>query len=171
MSTRCWIEVIDFIGERLRGWLREKGFRYDVVDAVLAERADNPYSAYRAAGQLAAWVVRDDWMNLLNAYGRCIRIVRDQPHRLAFRPGLDPEPATAALWDAFQAARAQVTPDSDVDRLLIALWPMIPVIDRFFDDVLVMHEDAALRENRLGLLQAIWALSRGIVDLSRLEGF
>jgi glycyl-tRNA synthetase beta subunit len=37
--------------------------------------------------------------------------------------------------------------------------------------VLVMHEDAALRDNRLALLQEIWALSRGIVDLSRLEGF
>ncbi len=164
-------ELTDFIGERLRGWLREKGLRYDVVDAVLAERAGNPYSAYRAAGQLAAWVVRDDWMDLLNAYGRCIRIVRDQPQQRAFRPGLDPDPATAALWDACQAARVQVTPDSDVDRLLIALWPMIPAINRFFDDVLVMHENLALRENRLGLLQAIWGLSRGIVDLSRLEGF
>jgi len=164
-------QVMDFIGERLRGWLREKGLRYDVVDAVLAERAGNPYSAYRAAGQLAAWAVRDDWMSLLNAYGRCIRIVRDQPQQFAFQPGLDAEPATAALWDAFQAARVQVTPDSDPDRLLIALWPMIPAIDRFFDDVLVMHEDRALRENRLGLLQAIWGLSRGIVDLSRLEGF
>ena len=164
-------EVTGFIGERLRGWLREKGLRYDVVDAVLAERAGNPYSAYRGAGQLAAWVVRDDWMDLLNAYGRCIRIVRDQPQQFAFQPSLDDEPATAALWDALQAARVQLTPDSDVDRLLIALWPMIPAIDRFFDDVLVMHRDPVLRENRLGLLQAIWGLSRGIVDLSRLEGF
>ncbi|MBN1136233.1 MAG: glycine--tRNA ligase subunit beta [Anaerolineae bacterium] len=164
-------KVVDFVGERLRVWLREKGLRYDVVDAVLAERAGNPYNAYRTAGQLAAWVARDDWMDLLNAYGRCIRIVRDQTQQFAFQPGLDPEPATAALWDAFQAACAQITPESDVDRLLIALWPMIPVIDRFFDDVLVMHEDRALRENRLGLLQAIWRLSRGIVDLSRLEGF
>jgi glycyl-tRNA synthetase len=164
-------QVTDFCGERLRGWLREKGLRYDVVDAVLAERAGNPYSAYRAAGQLAAWVVRDDWMDLLNAYGRCIRIVRDQPQQFTFQPGLDDEPATAALWDALQAARVQLTPDSDVDRLLIALWPMIPAIDRFFDDVLVMHGDPVLRENRIGLLQAIWGLSRGIVDLSRLEGF
>jgi len=171
VSDEVLDEVTGFIGERLRGWLREKGLRYDVVDAVLAERAGNPYSAYRAAGQLAAWAGRDDWMELLNAYGRCIRIVRDQPQQFAFQTGLDAEPATAALWEAYQAARVQVTPDSDVDRLLIALWPMIPAINRFFDDVLVMHEDRALRENRLGLLQAIWGLSRGIVDLARMEGF
>ena len=78
---------------------------------------------------------------------------------------------TAPLWTAYRATRAQLTPDSDVDRLFIALWPMIPVINNFFDDVLVMHEVPALRENRLGLLQAIWGLSRGIVDVTRLEGF
>ena len=163
--------VEGFIAERLRGWLRDKGFRYDVVDAVLSERGDDPYSAYRAAAQLAVWVEREDWMDLLNAYGRCIRIVRGQEERFAFDPEVDPEPASAALWKAYQIARAQIRPDSDVDRLLTALRPMIPAIDGFFDDVLVMHEDRALQESRLGLLQDIWALSQGIVDVTRLEGF
>jgi glycyl-tRNA synthetase len=171
VSAEALSGVSDFIAERLRGWLRDKGFRYDVVDAVLAERGDDPYSAYRAVAQLSAWVARDDWMDLLNAYGRCIRIVRGWDGRVAFRPDLDPDPATAALWNALQTARAQVMPESDVDRLLTALHPMIPAINRFFDDVLVMHEDAVLRENRLALLQEIWSLSRGIVDVTRLEGF
>jgi glycyl-tRNA synthetase beta subunit len=48
---------------------------------------------------------------------------------------------------------------------------MIVAIDGFFDDVLVMHEDRALQESRLGLLQDIWALGQGIVDVTRLEGF
>ena len=164
-------EVLAFIGERLRGWLRDKGFRYDVVDAVLVERAGDPYSAYRTVAQLSAWVGRSDWLELLNAYGRCIRIVRDQEEEFECKPGVDPEPATAALWDATQQARAQVTPQSDVDRLLTALWPAIPAINRFFDEVLVMDQDRVLRENRLGLLQALWRLSRGIVDVTRLEGF
>jgi glycyl-tRNA synthetase len=163
--------VVTFIAERLRAWLRDQGFRHDVVDAVLAERGDDPYGAYRTVAQLTAWVQRDDWMDLLNAYGRCIRIVRDQVERFAFEPGVDPEPATTALREAYEAARVQVTPQSDVDRLLTALWPMIPAIDRFFDDVLVMHEDRALRESRLGLLQDIWGLNAGIVDVTRLEGF
>ena len=156
---------------RLRGWLRDQAFRYDVVDAVLSERGDDPYSAYRTAAQLTAWVQRDDWMDLLNAYGRCIRIVRYQVECFQFSPGLDPEPATTALREAYQTARAHVTPESDVDRLFAAIRPMVPVIDRFFDGVLVMHEDQALRESRLGLLQDIWGLSQGIVDVTRLEGF
>jgi glycyl-tRNA synthetase len=171
VSEQTLDAVSAFIGERLRGWMRDRGFRYDVVDAVLAARGDDPYSAYRAVAQLAVWVERDDWMDLLNAYGRCIRIVRDQEERFAFRPGLDPEPAAAALRKAFEISRAQVTPESDVDRLLTALRPMIPAINQFFDEVLVMHQDPSLRENRLGLLQDIWDLSQGIVDVTRLEGF
>jgi len=48
---------------------------------------------------------------------------------------------------------------------------MIPVIDRFFDDVLVMTEENSLQENRLGLLQRIADLANGVADMSRLEGF
>ena len=164
-------EVAAFIGERLRGWLRDKGLRYDVVDAVLAERGDDPYNAYRTALQLSAWVERDDWMELLNAYGRCIRIVRGLEERYEYQPDVDPESATAELGAALATAQAQITPHSDVDRLLTALRPMIPTINRFFDEVLVMHEDAMLRATRLGLLQGLWDLSRGIVDVTRLEGF
>jgi len=54
---------------------------------------------------------------------------------------------------------------------LNAFLPMIPAINRFFDDVLVMAEDRSLRENRLGLLQRIAALAGGVADLSHLEGF
>jgi glycyl-tRNA synthetase len=171
VSDQALAGVSEFIGERLRGWLRDKGFPHDVVDAVLAERGDDPYNAYRTAAQLTSWVGRDDWMDLLNAYGRCIRIVRNEAERYSFEPDLDPDPATGALSKAFQTARDQITPASDVDRLLTVLHPMVPAIDRFFDDVLVMHEDRALRESRLGLLQDIWDLSKGIVDVTRLEGF
>ena len=171
VSDKVLEDVAAFVAERLRGWLRDQGFQYDVVDAVLAERGDDPYRAYRSAAQLGAWVERDDWADLLNAYGRCIRIVRDQAERFQFQPDLDSEMATAALWEASQMARAQVAPDSDVDHLFTAIRPMIPAISRFFDDVLVMHEDQTLRESRLGLLQDIWGLSRGIVDMTRLEGF
>ena len=163
--------VAGFVAERLRGLLREKGFRYDVVDAVLAERGDDPYSAYRAAAQLSAWVDRDDWQDLLNAYGRSIRIVRDLDTRFEFVPGIDPEAASAVLREAYEGAKAQITPESDVDRLFTALHPMIPAINAFFDDVLVMHEDRALQDSRLGLLQDIWELGGGVVDVTRLEGF
>jgi len=58
-----------------------------------------------------------------------------------------------------------------VDALFEALVRLRPAITAFFDQVLVMAEDPAVRNNRLGLLQAIGALSEGIVDLTQMEGF
>jgi glycyl-tRNA synthetase beta subunit len=48
---------------------------------------------------------------------------------------------------------------------------MIPAISKFFDEVLVMAEDPAVRANRLGLLQRIAAMAKGVADFSKLEGF
>lgn len=58
-----------------------------------------------------------------------------------------------------------------MDDFLSAFEPMIPTINLFFDEVLVMTEDEEIRNNRLGLLQRIAALAHGTVDLSKLEGF
>jgi len=55
--------------------------------------------------------------------------------------------------------------------MLAAFETMIPAVTRFFDEVLVMDEDAALRENRLALLQAIAGLAAGRADFSQLQGF
>jgi glycyl-tRNA synthetase beta subunit len=69
-----------------------------------------------------------------------------------------------------EAETADRAPGS-VDDFLAAFEPMIPAIDRFFDEVLVMAEDESVRRNRLGLLQRITALADGVVDMSQLEGF
>jgi glycyl-tRNA synthetase len=54
-------EILGFIAGRLRGQLLEAGYRYDVVDAVLAEQAHNPYRAMLGVQQLSTWVQRPDW--------------------------------------------------------------------------------------------------------------
>jgi len=160
-----------FVIERLRNLLQEQGGRYDVVDAVLAAQGSNPARAARAVRQLAGWVNRSDWNTILPAYARCVRITRDQLERFSVEPAALVEPAEADLYTALQAAEAIIRLPGSVDDLLNTFLPMIPVINRFFDVVLVMTEDARLRNNRLGLLQRISALADGIADLSKLEGF
>ena len=86
-------------------------------------------------------------------------------------PTLFVEPATEELHRAYRRAAEHITPESSIDELLEELRSMIPSITRFFEDVLVMTEDRSLRENRLALLQRIAALPKGIVDLSKVEGF
>jgi glycyl-tRNA synthetase len=172
--------ALDFVVERLRGILRGPaasgglGFRYDVVDGVLAVRGDDPFRARQAVEELSCWVAREDWNRILDNYARCVRITRDFEEQFALDPARFVQPAEEELYAAYQEVRTQVTPQSKVDEFLTAFLSLVDVIDRYFareSGVLVMAEERALRENRLAQLQRISALADGIVDLSRLEGF
>jgi glycyl-tRNA synthetase beta subunit len=76
-----------------------------------------------------------------------------------------------ALFKALEKAESATKSGGSVDDFLNAFVPMISAVDTFFDKVLVMADDKVLRENRLGILQRISALSDGVADLSKLEGF
>jgi glycyl-tRNA synthetase len=163
-----------FIVERLRGYLREQGFRYDIVEAVVAARGDDPYGAAQGVSELSSWVDRDDWPRILANYARCVRITRDLEEQLPLEPESFVESAETALHRAYLAARAQTASDASIDEFLSAFVSLVDPIDYFFakeSGVMVMADDPKLRRNRLALLQHIGALADGIVDLSRLEGF
>ncbi len=164
-------EVQEFIVGRLRVWLREKGYHHDVVESVLAARGDNPYRAHESVMALERWAARDDWLFILNTYGRCVRIVREYRERYPINPDAFTEASEQRLYASYVTCRAQVRPDSSIDDFFKAFLPMLEPINTFFDDVLVMAPDLTVRQNRLALLQAIAALTEGIVDLTQMEGF
>jgi glycyl-tRNA synthetase len=154
--------------------LRERGLRHDVVRAALAERGDNPYRCLEAAQDLQGWVERDDWEPLLIAYARCKRIVRpilDEVRGYQVDPGAFVEEASRHLWSAYQGATAGLGPDRDVNGVMLALQQLTDPINAFFDKVLVMADDEALRRNRLALVYAIATIPDGVVDLSQVMGF
>jgi glycyl-tRNA synthetase len=173
MEAKRQQEVLDFMAVRLAVVFKEAGHRYDVVDAVLAEQAGNPAVARQAVQQLESWLERDDWKTILPAFARCVRITRDQKRKFAVSAKTLTEKEEKDLFDAVQKAEAALRASKrrDPDALLRAFVPMIPAIDAFFDKVLVMAKTKAVRENRLGLLQRVSAMSRGIADFSKLEGF
>ncbi len=145
---------------------------HDVVQAVLAERGDNPWLALEAAKDLAAAVGRDDWEDTLNAYARCVRIVRPIEDRYAVRPDHFTEPVEHALYTAYQQVRASLTPASRMESVIAAIREMLVTpINQFFDGVLVMAEDESTKQNRLALLQDIRDLTKGYADFGELQGF
>jgi glycyl-tRNA synthetase len=149
--------------------LREQGLPASVVNAVLAEQGHNPYRAGKTAVALNEAVQADDWTQLLDAFARCVRITRSQDGQFDLRPDALAVPAEQTLLSAYQNAAATV--DSSVPAFVSALRAMVPAINDFFDEVLVMDEDTAVRQNRLALLQHIANLTDGMADLSHLEGF
>ena len=172
VSPETQTEVLDFITGRLRSWLLDEGYKYDVVDAVLAAQSHNPAPATRAVKELTGWVARDDWHEILPTYSRCVRITRDQIETFSVQPLTFVEQAEHDLYNALLEAESHLTPDTaSPDTFLNAFLPMQDAVNRFFDAVLVMTEDESLRNNRLGLLQRIAALANGVADMSKLEGF
>jgi glycyl-tRNA synthetase len=173
MQSQDQAACLAFMVERLRNLLLEQGGRFDVVDAVLAAQGHNPAGAARAVRQLAAWVERPDWRSILPAFARCVRITRDLAERYPVDAQAFTESATRQLFEALLVAEAALPAGSygSPEAFLQAFLPMIPAVNHFFDAVLVMAEDPLLRQNRLGLLQRLAALSDGVADMSRLEGF
>ena len=161
--------VLEFIGGRLAVVLREAGYAASVVKAVLAEQGHNPYAASQTAVQLTEAIQAADWPQLLDAYARCARITRQEATQYELRPDEFTLDAERHLYAAYQ--QAQAAQDGTIAAFVAALRQMEPAITRFFDEVLVMVEDTAARQNRLALLQRIAGLARGLADLSQLEGF
>jgi glycyl-tRNA synthetase len=164
-------DVLDYVVQRLRGVLLERGLRYDVLDAVLSEQGYDPVRATGTARSLQAWLPREGWTDLLNAYGRCVRITRTQEQKYALDPAGLVEPESKALYRALRQAQDALPSEPGIDEVLSAVQTLVPAITAFFDKVLVMDEDPVLRGNRLGLLQQIAALTGGLADLQKLEGF
>ena len=162
-------EVLAFIAARLESLLRDQGQPANVVKAVLAEQAHNPYAADRAVSALAEATAADDWEQVLDAYARSVRIIRSEDTRYDLRPDAFALPAEQQLLGTYREAAGQN--DGTVPTLIASLRHLEPAIANFFDEVLVMDEDPAVRENRLALLQQIATLADGIADLSQLEGF
>jgi glycyl-tRNA synthetase len=173
VSPESLAACFDFIAGRMRAALLEtpEGFRYDVIDAVLAVQAHNPAGVLRAVRALSNWTARPDWSAILPTYARCVRITRDQKEIFAIQPSAFSDPAEKALWEGLQAARAATRRAGDVEDFFAAFMPLMPTINRFFEAVLVMAEEPQVRANRLGLLQGVAALTDGVVDFAKLEGF
>ena len=167
VSDEVQAQVLEFIAGRLSVLLKEL-YRYDVVDAVLAEQSVNPAGAARAVKQFQAWVERDDWNEILPGYARCVRITRDQKQVFEFNSKVLIEESEKRLYEMVSS---QSSSFENVNEFLDAVVNLIPFINEFFDNVLVMAEDKFIQENRLGLVQRIASLANGIADLSKLEGF
>jgi glycyl-tRNA synthetase len=168
-------KVIDeahaFIIGREKAAFLDQSLRYDLVDAVLSARGDDPFMALQSIHQLSRWVAKPDWPQLLDGYARCVRIVRDIKESLPLNIKSDNDQYTQVLHQAYEAAQKSIGPASSIEDFFTALRKLIEPITIFFDKALVMHADRSIRETRQALLQRIWHLADGIVDLTKVEGF
>lgn len=168
-------EIYDFVMERLRAYYLEgeEKITVEMFEAVLARRPRSPLDFDARLRAVAAFTRLPEADRLAAAnkrIGNILRRAEDPPSAVPER-GLARLPAERALFEALATATAEVTPmieRRDYTQALTALAGLGGPVDAFFDDVLVMDEDRALRCNRLGLLAELRALFLEIADVSRL---
>ena len=167
IQGRC----LAFITRRQQALLLAEGRRHDAVTAVLEAQGHDPAAAAVAVMQLEAWIGADGWDSLLQNFARCIRITRDLDQVYVVDEDKLSEDASRQLLAAYQKAAGTDGSLQSIDALFRAFEPMVPDVEHFFEEVLVMSEDEAERRNRLGLLQRVAGLADGLLDVSKLEGF
>ena len=164
-------QALAFLSARLDNWLSEQlSAPRDVISAVLAEQAANPYRALQGIEDLRRWVGKAHWEDILDSFARCARITRGEPAQ-PLDPDLLLERPERALYQAYAANAPALDDQHDVDGFLRVMEQLRPAITDFFDKVLVHAEDSKLRANRIALLQKISGLQAGRADLSQLHNF
>ncbi len=167
-------ESAAFVRDRLAGHLADEGgFDADVVAAVVGAAGAHPVDAH-ARCEALAWLrsaKRDDFEALAAGFKRAKNILKKASAGGAPSAELAKEPAERALLEAFVAVDRRVAEAEASHRYREALADLATLrapIDAFFDGVLVMAEDEAVRTNRLRLLGRIVDRIGDVADLSRI---
>lgn len=168
--------VVEFFRERLRYYL-ETRFRYDTVRAVLGAGWDPPLEALERAEALEAIRGGEDFQALCAAAKRIRNILTKSASGEDWQLGeVDqklveggPESELLARYGGVASAVASLWKAGQYQEALEKLAELRPAVDRFFDKVLVMAEDNAVRQNRLRLLRDLNVLFSEKADLSEIE--
>ena len=177
-------DLMDFIADRLKVQMREKGVRHDVVDAVFAlGKEDDLVRLLARVEALQAFLGSEAGRNLLTGYGRAANIVRAEEKKdkgLAAKISGKPDAALLeqaeekAVATALAEVEARVGPalaKEDFAGAMAAFAGLRAPIDAFFDKVTVNVTDKPeLRLNRLKLLNQIRATMDAVADFSKIEG-
>jgi glycyl-tRNA synthetase beta chain len=173
-------DLLAFFADRLKVQLREQGARHDLVDAVFSlEGQDDLLLVVRRVDALAGFLNTDDGKNLLAGYKRATNILRieEKKDKREYTGTPNAEfyqlPEERALAKAIQEQKTlaeNAVQHEQFHAAMAAIAQLRSTVDAFFDKVTVNVDDAALRENRLKLLNEIREATRAVADFAKIEG-
>jgi glycyl-tRNA synthetase beta chain len=179
-SVRNADDLLSFIAERLRVYLRDQGARHDLVEAVFSlQNQDDLVSIVRRVEALGKFLDTDDGKNLLAGYKRATNIIRieEMKDKKEYTGAPDAklynqaeEKALAAAINSAKTEATKAVASEDFTAAMRAMAKLRAPVDIFFDKVTVNVDDKALRENRLKLLNQIREATRAVADFSKIEG-
>jgi glycyl-tRNA synthetase beta chain len=165
-------EVVDFLAQRCKNMLLDKGVRYDIVDAALgAEDRDDLADVFAAADALTAYLETDQSADSIQAFTRVENITKNNEVTEAVKTDLLKEESEKALYEAVEANKEKVEGALKERRFADVLKVndlLAAPVNKFFDDVMVMDKDEAIKNNRLALLHEIKEMVNKVADMSLL---
>ncbi|MFC0254386.1 glycine--tRNA ligase subunit beta [Massilia consociata] len=168
-------EVIPFMLDRLRGMLRERGFSPNEVEAVLAQNPDRVDDVVQRLEAVQAFAALPESSSLAAANKRITNILKKNedalPQEASIKDDLLVEQAEAKLAAKMKVLESDVNDafaKGDFAGALKTLALMKEEVDAFFNDVMVMADDLALRNNRLALLSQLHGMMNRVADISKL---
>ncbi len=174
------LDLLSFLHDRLKVYLRDQGIRHDIIDAVLAQPgSDDIVLVARRATALNAMLQTDDGKNLTQGLKRAGNILTqaEQKDGVEYSFGADvkfaetdPERALFAALDTAEPAIKAAIATEDFPAAMTAIARLRAPIDAFFDTVQVNTDNQILRRNRLNLLHRIRAAGQQIADFTTVEG-
>jgi glycyl-tRNA synthetase beta chain len=173
-------DLLSFLHDRLKVYLKDQGIRHDIIDACIAmEGNDDLTLLVKRARALSDTLKTDDGENLLQAFKRANNILSqaEEADGVEYSYGADVKFAETdeerALFAALDLAEGVIAPamqEQDFTTAMSAMASLRPALDAFFEAVQINTDNATVRRNRLNLLSRIRTLCASVVDLTRIEG-
>jgi glycyl-tRNA synthetase beta chain len=173
-------DLLAFFADRLKIYLRDKGARHDLIDAVFSVgREDDLLMLVRRVEALARFLDTEDGRNLLAGVKRATNIIRIEEKKDKRSYGGHPnsklliqaeEKALATSIAAAEAQARRAVEAQDFEAAMRALAKLRAPVDAFFDKVTVNADDPSFRDNRLRLLGRIREATLAVADFSKIEG-
>ncbi len=174
------LNLLSFIHDRLKVYLRDRGFAHDVIEACLSvPQNDNLLLLVKRITALQAVLQTEDGENLVQGYKRAANILAQAEAKdgVEYSFGADRKfadtPEEGALFDALAAADVTITAalaTEDFSAAMAAMATLRGPIDAFFEAVQVNADNQILRRNRLNLLSRIRSICDQVAALDRLQG-
>jgi glycyl-tRNA synthetase beta chain len=164
-------EVLDFFRVRYQNFLLDKEYPFDVTDAVLSISFDELLDVQGRIDALRKAREWKDFESIVIAFKRAMNILKGSPPKKEINPSLFAESAEQSLYQSFLKAKEKIglhLNKRDYHAALMEMTQMKKPIDEFFDGVMVMIENEAIRNNRLALLDEIGKVFLRIADFSKL---
>ncbi len=169
-------KIIEFINTRAKTIFTDDGFRYDEIDACMLEGNTDYVELHRRAESLNSFRKNEKFSELLLGFKRMNNILAgfrkdNKEYKLSFKESLMEEQAEKELYAFFSSRSgemAELISGSQYIRLFELMTEAKPLIDAFFDKVLVMDKRVEVRDNRLSIIEGILGNFRSLIDFSKI---